>query len=420
MINPKTNQRELSYVVIIDNIEEIIGSDNCEAAIIGGWKVMVRKNTFKPKDVAIYFEIDSKVPEKEPFEFLANKHYKIKTQKYTFGGKNPGFWSQGLLMAASDFGWTIDSAQFAGSLDFIIDDEGIQHIPGDESMFLTKKLGITYYEAEDNRRKAASDPYVPVRAALNRHPKIAKKYGRFIKNHKFAQKIFMLLFGKKKDKKKSWPDWVKKTDEERVQNMPWILDDKSEWFATEKIDGTSSTYTMRGRGRKREFYICSRNVCFDTPEKMSTGAYYNTNVYQEMGIKYDIENVLSSLMEVDETLEFVTIQGETYGASIQKREYGLKGHDFMAFNLIFGYKDGRKERLNPKEMTDILTGYGVPCVPIINEHFILPDTVEELLNIATGNSAIDGKPREGIVFRSPDGERSFKAVSNEFLMKFHN
>jgi hypothetical protein len=70
-------------------------------------------------------------------------------------------------------------------------------------------------------------------------------------------------------------------------------------------------------------------------------------------------------------------------------------------------------------MTDILAGYGVPCVPIINEHFILPDTVEELLNIATGNSAIDGKPREGIVFRSPDGERSFKAVSNEFLLKYH-
>lgn len=415
-----TKTRQLAYVVTVDAIEPIPGKDRVECARVGGWTCMVPKGAMHAGDPAIYIEIDSLVPlDREVFKFCERYHGKIKTQKF----RNPDgsqFWSQGLLMAASDFGWTIDSAQFAGGLDFIVDDEGVQHIPRDESMFLTKKLGITYYEAEDNRRKAASDPYAPVKAALNRHPKIAKKYGRFIKNHRFAQIIFMFLFGKKKDKKKSWPDWVKKTDEERVQNMPWILDDKSEWFATEKIDGTSSTYTMRGRGRKREFYICSRNVCFDTPEKMSTGAYYDTNVYQEMGIKYDIENVLSSLMEVDETLEFVTIQGETYGAGIQKREYGLKGHDFMAFNLIFGYKDGRKERLNPKEMTDILTGYGVPCVPIINEYFIMPDTVEELLDIATGNSAIDGKLREGIVFRSPDGERSFKAVSNEFLMKFHN
>jgi RNA ligase (TIGR02306 family) len=238
--------------------------------------------------------------------------------------------------------------------------------------------------------------------------------------HTWGKKLLYLFYGRKGDKKNGWPEWVKKTDEERVQNMPWILEDKSEWFATEKIDGTSSTYTMRGRGRKREFYICSRNVCFDTPEKMATGAYYDTNVYQEMGIKYNIEDVLASLMDVDETLDFVTIQGETYGEGIQKRDYGLKGHDFMAFNLIFGYKDGRKERLNPQEMTEILTGYGVPCVPIVDEHFVMPDTVEELLAIATDKSAVDGGMREGLVFRSADGVKSFKAVSNEFLLKYHN
>jgi hypothetical protein len=70
-------------------------------------------------------------------------------------------------------------------------------------------------------------------------------------------------------------------------------------------------------------------------------------------------------------------------------------------------------------MSNTLTKKGVPCVPILVSNFVLPDTVEELLNIATGNSVVDGKPREGIVFRSPDGERSFKAVSNEFLLKYH-
>ena len=50
----------------------------------------------------------------------------------------------------------------------------------------------------------------------------------------------------------------------------------------------------------------------------------------------------------------------------------------------------------------------------------MPDTVDELLAIATGISKVDGGMREGLVFRSADGVKSFKAVSNEFLMKYHN
>ena len=413
MLNAK-KERELAYVVTVDAIEPIPGKDRVECARVGGWTCMVPKGVMHAGDPAIYIEIDSLVPlDREVFKFCERYHGKIKTQKF----RNPDgsqFWSQGLLMAASDFGWTIDSAQFSGGFDFIVDDKGVQHIPGDESMFLTKQLGITYYEAEDNRRKAASDPYAPVRAALNRHPKIAKKYGKFIKNHRFAQIIFMLLFGKKKDKKKSWPDWVKKTDEERVQNMPWILEDKNPWIATEKIDGTSTTFTMkRGKRGKNDIYVCSRNVVFDTPDKT---CYYDKNVYFESFEKYNIKEVLTQLLEENPKADWVTIQGETYGATVQKRDYSLKDRNFAAFNLIFS----NTGRVGTVEMTKILTVKGVPCVPILDVDFILPDTVEELLDIATGNSAIDGKPREGIVFRSPDGEKSFKAVSNEFLMKFHN
>ena len=65
------------------------------------------------------------------------------------------------------------------------------------------------------------------------------------------------------------------------------------------------------------------------------------------------------------------------------------------------------------------SNYNIPCVPIIDPTFILPDSVEELLEYATGTSEIDGGMREGIVFRSFDGSKSFKAVSNEFLLKYH-
>ena len=70
-------------------------------------------------------------------------------------------------------------------------------------------------------------------------------------------------------------------------------------------------------------------------------------------------------------------------------------------------------------MKDLLEEYGIPCVPVIDGSYILPDTVDELLEYAAGKSVIDGGMREGIVFRSLDGKKSFKAVSNEYLMKFH-
>jgi hypothetical protein len=88
--------------------------------------------------------------------------------------------------------------------------------------------------------------------------------------------------------------------------------------------------------------------------------------------------------------------------------------------VIFGYKDGTNRRLNPIEMMEFLTQYNIPCVPIVNKNFILPNTVEELLDYATDNSMIDGGMREGVVIRSLDGVQSFKAVSNEFLARYHS
>ena len=402
MLNAK-GERELAYVVKIDGISPIAGADRVELAHVGGWRIMVKKGQFQVGDYAIYFEIDSKVPEKEPFMFLESKHFKVKTQKYFKGTVI----SQGLLMALDDFilnsevpSW-IQSLKFQISKGVDIEHEGV-----------TEVIGVTYAVEEDNKRKAASvDKY---KKMAQRRPNIFKKpWAKWMMRREWGRKIMFALFGKKKDKKNGWPSWVSKTDEERVQNMTWILEDKSEWIATEKIDGTSTTATYRRTGRKKhEFYICSRNVVFDKPDK---GCYYETNVYTEMAEKYHFEDVLAALVE-KYNLEWATLQGETYGAGIQKREYGLKEHDFAGFNLIFSDRG----RLNSVEAKEILAEYGIPWVPIVDEHFVLPDTVEELLTIATDKSVIDGGMREGLVFRSVDGVKSFKAVSNEFLMKYHN
>lgn len=404
-------ERELAYIVIIDGIEPIEGYDRVEHAIVGGWRVIVQKDQFKVGDPAIYFEIDSRVPaDRECFAFLEKRHYKIKTLKMC------KTISQGLLMHASDFGWTADDgSNFSEQMPYITDDEGYTHFVEGESRFLTQKLGVTYAEDEDNQRKSA--PVDKYKKMAQRHQKLFKKpFIRWMMRHEWGRKLLFIFFGKKKDNKNGWPAWVSKTDEERVQNMPWILKDDGKWIATEKIDGTSTTFTMkRGKFGKKEFYVCSRNVCFGTEDK---ACFYDTNVYWEMAKKYKIYDVLADLMRRYPDEEWITIQGETYGEGVQKRDYSMKGHDFAAFNLIFSTKG----RWNSHIMRTYLEmEYDVPCVPILEEGMRIDqfENVDAILAYAEGNSVIDGLPREGIVFRSEDGTRSFKAVSNSFLLKYH-
>ena len=406
MLNANS-ERELAYVVIIDGIEPIEGYDRVEHAIVGGWRVIVQKDQFKVGDPAIYFEIDSRVPsDRECFAFLEKRHYKVKTLKMC------KTISQGLLMHAEDFGWHIARTFDAVC---IVDNEQISHFANDESRFLTQKLGVTYADDEDNSRKAPSvDKY---KKMAQRRPNIFKKpWARWLMKREWGRKFMFLLFGKKKDKKNGWPSWVSKTDEERVQNMPWIINSTDKWIATEKIDGTSTTFTMkRGKHGKLQFYVCSRNVCFGEENKP---CYYDTNVYWEMAKKYDIFNVLASMLKAMPDEEWITIQGETYGNDIQRRDYSMKEHDFRAFNLIFSSSG----RIGTLDMMNILGEYGVPCVPVVETNINFTDkfaTVEDMLLYAEGDSVVDGLPREGIVFRTMDGTKSFKAVSNSFLLKYH-
>lgn len=411
MLNSK-NERELAYVVIINDITPIEGYDRVELAHVGGWTVVVGKGEFKAGDPAIYFEIDSKLPEVKPFtdmEFLAKKHYKIKTQKMCKSI------SQGLLMSAANFGWLKGEKAELNSISHIgiWDADANFYASDDESRFLTAVLGVTYAEASDNQRKAASvDKY---KKMAQRHEKLfSYKPFRYLMKKEWGKKLLFFFFGKAKDKKSSWPVWVQKTDEERVQNMPWILKDKEPWIVTEKIDGTSTTFTIKRKlFGKYDFFVCSRNVCFDKPNK---NCFYETNVYTEMAEKYNMEEVLSKLLDAYPDAEWITIQGETYGSGIQKRDYHKNCHSFRAFNLIMS-NTGRWNTISMKQ--ELEENFKIPCVPIVDSSFVLPDTMDEILAYAFGESVIDGDIREGVVLRSLDGQKSFKVVSNVYLEKYH-
>ena len=394
MLNSK-NIRELAYVAEIKSIDPIVGSDNCESASIDGWHVMVRKNTFKVGDKCVYFEIDSKLDTNEPmFAFLEKCKGKIRTQKYTFGGKG-NFISQGLIMTLEECGLNYD-----------------KYNVGD---FLTETLNVKYAEEEDNKRKANDRPqYKPSFNKIKKN-RIIKYFMRF----GWFRKLIFVIFGVHK-KKKNYPWFVVKSDEERCQNEPQsVFDDKSQTYEiTEKIDGTSSTYAIERLHGKYQVYICSRNVVVFDGTKVKEGGYYKDieNPYMASDKQYNILMSLTDYMNKNKDVKWCYLQGETFGKNIQKRDYGLKETDFRAFTFV----DSTRPRYTYSEMKEILDSYNIPTVPILQTRFTLPDTCDDLLVIAGGKSEIDGGMREGIVLRSEQNPQfSFKAVDNEFLLKYH-
>lgn len=401
MLN-SNSQRELCYVVKVDDIKPIEGRDRVECAVVGGWTVMVRKDQFKPGDLGIYFEIDSKCPEKEPFLFLEKCHYHIKTQKYKT--PNGQFWSQGLLMSAEDFGW------ITGPTCINIPNEG----PIFEKEFLTQKLGITYYEPEDDIRKANSvDKY---KKMSQRHPKLFRKpLVRWLMRRNWGKKLLFIFFGKKRDKKNGWPSHIAaKTDVERIQNMIYVLDNKKPYVATEKVDGSScSIMAERTRFGKIKHYVCSRNVVFETPDDK---CYYKKNIYFEAYEKYNLKEKIVQIMN-DLHLENIAIQMEVFGPDVQKRTYSLTEREARVFHIV---SNGVKFPMD--KTVEICETYDIPHVPIINDNYILPDSLEELQKfVESEGSKIDGGMKEGIVFYDKEtGQQYFKFVSPEFLMKYHS
>ena len=386
MLN-KNNERELAYVVRINKVEPIEGYDRVEYAHINGWGCVVRKGAFKEGDLGVYFEIDSKCPAVEPFLFLEKRKYHVKTQKMC---KRI---SQGLLMSFADFGWENDKYK--------------------EGTFLTKELGITYYEPEDNVRKSNHGVDKYKKMAQRNGKLFSKQPFRWLMKRDWGRKILFVFFGKKRDKC-GWPAWVVKTDEERAENMPYILENKDPWIASEKLDGTSTTFTMKRKlfGRY-DFYVCSRNVVFDKPDKK---CFYDTNVYLEMAEKYDIEKKMAKMLKMFPKAEWITLQGETYGGNIQKRDYSTNEHRFAGFNFI----TSNEGRWNSVKAAKFMNEFNIPWVPILNENYVLPDTIEDLrAYVHSEPSTVDGIIKEGIVFRSQDGSMSFKCVDLEYLIKYH-
>lgn len=378
-------ERALAYVVTIDEIKPLPGYDRVEYARTSGWWCVISKNDeLAVGDKCIYFEVDSKVPEDdERFSFLASKKYKIKTQKMC------KVYSQGLLMPLSKF-------PELGDLPVGAD--------------VTKRLGVMYHVADDNARKANTvDKY---KSMAQRQGKLfSKEPFHWLMKREWGKKLLFVFFGRKKDKPRGFPEFAKKSDEERIENMPFRIGDGRNYVISEKLDGTSCTYALKRKRFGYEFYVCSRNV---RQRDENQNCYHDHNIYWDMAFKYNIKQHLKNYLNEHKDLDWIYIQGEGVG-HVQGNPLKLAEDDLYIFNFVTS-KEGR---FNSYVAKDIVESWGMKHVPLLGMGKT-QNTMEEMKEYADGMSVINpAVMREGLVYRSLDGIESFKNVSRKYLLK-HN
>lgn len=334
-------ERKLASIRKINNIQEIPGADMIELVVVDGWKVVVAKNVgHKVGDLVVYCEIDSFLPIREEFEFLRKSSYKKMLDQEGFRlrtVKLRGQISQGLVLP----------------LDVLLS-SGVSSDDVYEGLDVTSNLNIIKYE-----------PPIPAELA-------GKVKGPF-------------------------PSFLRKTDEERIQNLSSEYDSMKDnvYYVTEKLDGTSATFYYNNG----EFGVCSRNWELQETEG---------NSFWRVARELELEKKLRDL-GIN-----TSIQGELIGEGIQGNPYKIKGQTVRFFNAFD--IDSQTYYSLPYYMI-LLDTLHLDSVPILSTDFNLPNTIDELLLIADDKSQLNPSfNREGIVIRSLDREISFKVISNNFLV----
>lgn len=377
-------ERKLASIQRIREILPIEGADAIELAVVNSWKVVTKKGEFKPGDLCVYFEIDSFLPMEKEFEFLRKSSYKKMGDLEGFRLKTirlRGQVSQGLCLPLSI-------------------------LEKDDEM----KIGISKQPWGDQLQLGPYDDAIVIEEGAD--------VTAYMCVLKYEPPIPAELSGKVKG---GFPGFIRKTDEERIQNMTGHFERmKSEkYYVTEKLDGSSATYYFRDGF----FGVCSRNLELADPGEFVPGTVLcedgverpkKENTFWKVARELFIQEKLGTLEQN------YAIQGELIGEGIQGNPYRIKGHTVRIFNV---FNIDTQEYLGLEEMREFLDKINVDSnpiemVPVIFEDYTLPETIEEILSQAEGKSVLNSETeREGIVIRNKDKSISFKAISNNFLLK---
>lgn len=323
---------------IID-IQPIEGADLIEVASVLGWKCVVKKGDFKIGELGIYIPLDSIVPDDKENTFEFMRHYKFRVRTI----KLRKTISQGLLFPIDAF-------------------------PKNQQILLkTAKQGEDISEYIDVIKYEKPIPYEM-----------------------------------KKQSTGFRPEFLIKTDQERLQNIPEVLDllELHTFEETEKVDGTSIQMFYNDD----DFKVCGRNWVLKKQEGI--GAW----LLEEM---YNVEEQMRKLKLN------ISVQGEGIGAGIQKNPYAVIGVDWRIFDI---WDINAQQFWLPNARRDLTRELGLKDVPVLDENFSGVFTLEDMLERADGMSVLnDRSRREGIIFKCNqmigDNFYHFKVVSNKYLLK---
>ena len=368
--------RKLAHVERVLKIEPIENADFIEKATILGWECVTKKDELKEGDLCVYIEIDSILPDIPLFDFMRDRKFRVRTIKLK---KQV---SQGLALPLTSLLEFTNKTKWS---------------EGDD---VTDIMKIVKYDPQ----KAKEDKYRAI------HKKKRNYLNEYMMSFAFYRKLrYKLGFSRMKN----YPTFISKTDEERIQNMPHILNQWGDMmYCTEKLDGCSATYAVYKdddilftKFRKSDFFVCSRNICL----------YRENNtewwrVAREFGIK-------EKLLKVGKN---IAVQGEIVGDGIQgnKYNYGQGKLDFFVYNVI---DINTRKRYNYTEKKAFCEEYGFKMFPEPERRIGLNNvTVQKLVGLSKGKSLIHPKiHREGLVIRSlEDDHKSFKVINPDFLLKY--
>jgi RNA ligase (TIGR02306 family) len=343
------SERKLASIQKILALDPIEGADKIEVATILGWKCVVPKGQHRVEELVVFFEIDSLLPRTEWSEFLFKDNrekFRLKTIRLR------GQISQGLVLP----------------LNILEKDANIE-----------SNYGEIYHEDDDVTTILCIEKYEP-----------------YIPAH---------LSGVIKS---SFPSFIPKTDEERIQTCKGFIDmiDGYEVLVTEKLDGSSMTVYLKDG----EFGVCSRNLDLKETED---------NAFWKTARKLDLENKLKKL-------QFnCSLQGELVGQGVQSNKYKLNDVNFFIFNV---FNIDEFEYLSEDEAMLLVDAMGLLTVPRFDKFVFNKElhSVDNLVELSKGMSfAGDNIIREGIVIRPVNkmrhpkfGRVSFKIINPEFLLKY--
>lgn len=460
--------RKLVTIRTVSEVNPIEGADAIECLTVEGWKVVSQKGNFKPGDPCVYFEIDSFLPEgnelwddlvaKSSREFEGKRGHVLRTIKLrgqvSQGWCIPIFKFPEIIKALglnlNGFEWDdarkrlvstseeqkVAEEQMKTIHDLDLGEEIKQAIYAHVNDALSRRLdmlssmhdfanaNIGEHFSKEEIYEMLLDPEksLLMENHLKRLKFLGKELAPWLRNRDFADLLGVLkyeapipaeLAGQVKG---AFPSNIKKTDQERVQNIaPEVFADlDARYEVSIKLDGSSCTIYD---DPDREGGVCSRNLELKNNEENAGNSFVR------------VANETKLVEFLREVLPMYAVQGELMGPGIQGNREQLKKHELFIFDIYDIAAGKLVDPVTRHAMFDLMQHHGVFVnhVPLLNadvslrelgfyEDMTTEQAVAAMLELAEGKS-LKHDVREGLVFKRLDGQFSFKVISNKFLLK---